>query len=200
MAASPWVFWGGAGGEALDVGAQGAGLAVEVVEALAGQDQHGAGGDGFGGVVPGAAGAGEDLLAEVVAVGEDAEGGGLAVFAGADLGDLVVGDEHDFVGGLPGGGDDVAGGEFALGEPVGQGGEHGVVLEAAQGGQFAQFAGDDPDLGAGGDEGDPAVADGVAQPPVHPVGAQVPRSAARRVSRRRSTARTAGPACRFPEG
>ncbi len=65
----------------------------------------------------------------------------------------------------------LTGAEVALDAPVGEGGEHFLVVEAAQHGEFAELAGDHPDAGTVLDELDVSVADGVGQPAVHPVGA-----------------------------
>ncbi|GAB3698335.1 hypothetical protein GCM10027597_60630 [Saccharopolyspora tripterygii] len=142
---------------------------VELLEGSAAQGQDGARGHRLVAGVPLAVLTGEDLGAEVLAVGEHVQHGLVAVLAGADLVDLAVGDEHDLLGGLAGGGDHLAGLELALHEPVGQGAQRGLVVKTAQQREFLQLLGDDADVGSGVAEGDPAVPEGVAQPPVHAV-------------------------------
>ena len=91
----------------------------------------------------------------------------------ADPVDLAVRDQADRVGRLALLGDDLAGLELLLDEPVGQRLEHVDVVEPAQHRQLAQLLRDDLDPGAGGGERHPPVADGVAQPPVDAVHAAV---------------------------
>jgi hypothetical protein len=66
--------------------------------------------------------------------------------------------------------DDLARLELLLHELLGQRAQRVAVREAAQQREFTEFGGDDLDLGAGLHEGDPAVAQGVRQAPVDPVG------------------------------
>ncbi|GAA4317324.1 hypothetical protein GCM10023178_27960 [Actinomadura luteofluorescens] len=113
----------------------------------------------------------EGLLAEEVAVRERPEDGVGAVLAGADPAELAVRDEDDAVDGAPPFDDDVTGRVLLLGEASRDGVQGQVVVVAPQRGQLAELARDHADVGAGGHEGDPAVAQRVGEPPVDAVGA-----------------------------
>jgi hypothetical protein len=121
---------------------------------------------------------GEHLGAEVVAVGQLAVHRFVAVATGPDLVHLAVGKQEHLVGLVPELDDDVAGGVLVLREPVRQRGQHLDVVVVAQQRQLAELLWDHADVRAAGGEGNPAVADGVAQPavdPVHTAGDLYPR-------------------------
>lgn len=161
---------GQGGPEPLDVVPQGLGLVDQLLEHPLGQRQHRAGGRRSDGEPPGVLGLHQRPVTEVVAVGQHPEHGLAAVLAGAQLVGPAVGDEEHLVGGLARCHDDVAAGELALDEAVGQSAQELHVVEASQQRQLGQLLGDDPHLGPGGDEADPPVTHRVARPAVHPVG------------------------------
>ncbi len=147
------------------------GVVPDLLEVAARKRQHGARGDRLGGELPDGVLVEHGLLAEPVAVTEHTDHRLVTVLAGADLVDLAVRDQVDPVRGLAALGQHLARAEVALLAAVGQRGQHLVVLEPAQQCQLTQLLRDDPDLGTGLDELDPAVTDGVGQSAVDPVGA-----------------------------
>ncbi len=134
------------------------------------QGERDTGGGGLGGEVPEGVRVQQGVVTEAVAVAGHADHGLVAVLTGADLVDLAVRDQEDAVGGLALGDEHLAGAEVPLLAAVGQGGQHLLVLVAAQQGQLAQLGRDHPDLGTGLDELHHTVAHGVGEPPVDPVG------------------------------
>ena len=160
-----------AGGVGRDVGGQGGRGGHHRLEGLLAQRQGDDRRHRLGGEVPRVLVLEQGLVGEVLAVGQGAQHRVLAVLADADLVDLAVGDEADRVRRLAPGHDDVAHAVLALDEAPGQGGQHLVVVEAAQPGQLPQLLGHDPDLGPGGDERQPPVAHRVGEAAVDPVAA-----------------------------
>ncbi|CAO5191267.1 hypothetical protein FAIPA1_70180 [Frankia sp. AiPs1] len=142
----------------------------DLVELVAGEHQHGGGGQRAGGELPAQVGLGEDGVAEETAVGNHAEGAVVPVLAGGEALDLAVGDQVHRVGCRTGLDDDVPRRELPLREPVGEGGQRPTAVPA-QRGQFRELPGDHPNLGADGGERDDPVAEQVGQPTVDPVDA-----------------------------
>ncbi|GAA3117843.1 hypothetical protein GCM10020254_75910 [Streptomyces goshikiensis] len=157
--------------EPLDVGVQMGRRGEHRVEVGAGEGEQGAGGGGGGGVVPRPRAVEEGVVAEAVAVREHADGELVAVLADGGLVDPAVGDQVDPARGGTPLDQHLTGAEVALDAPARERGQHLHVVEPAQHGDLAELTRDHPDVGAVLDELDAAVADGVGQPAVHPVGA-----------------------------
>lgn len=131
----------GVGAEGVEVGPEAGRGVLDGGEVGAGEGEQRAGGlGGDRGVVAGV-GFQQRVLTEVVAVREHREGVLPAVRALGGPAEPAVGDEVDPVRGAAALDDDLAGRDVALDAAVREGGEDVGVLEAAQQGEFAEFAG-----------------------------------------------------------
>ena len=144
-------------------------LIDELLEVRLTQGQHRARRHRLGREVPEVAGLEQDLVAEVVAVRPRGQHDFVAVLPDADLLDLAPRDEHDLVGRLSALDEHVAGADLALLELARERREAVHVVVRAQERDLAELGRDDVDVRADVREGQPPVADRVAEPAVDAV-------------------------------